>query len=140
MRELEVRFDSDMPPEVRAILLPIVRECEWLAPSWLEFIYFKYEDNPNASLSSSTVEEYRKIVICVRGGWLKGSPEQRASDIRHEIVHSILDPLYQAGYKILCASLDKERDKKLWEWAEEELRLGVEKATVDFEFALKRKG
>jgi hypothetical protein len=140
MREIEIKFDSDVPVEIQLAVIPVVKENIWLAPSWIEFIYFRFEESTTgASLSSSIVEEYRKIVIFVRSNWLKASHEQRASDIRHEIVHAILDPLYQAGFKILSSCLDKERDKKLWDWAEEELRLGVEKATVDLEFALKRK-
>lgn len=139
VREAEIIFDREVPVEYQLALLPLVQESLWLAPSWLEFIYFRWDDRERASLSSSTVEEYRKVIITVRSSWLSGSPEQRATDIRHELIHAILDPLYQAGFKTLGAALDRNVDKKLWEWAEEELRLGVEKATVDLEFALKRR-
>jgi hypothetical protein len=136
MREAEIRFDIEVPVEVQLAMLPIVQRELWLAPSWLELIYFKFDDNnAGSALSASPVEEYRKLIISIRSNWLKSESEERVTQVRHEIIHAIVDPIYQTAWRLVSAL----EDKKLRDWAEEELRVSVEKATVDLEYALKRR-
>lgn len=132
-----VQFEDRFPNEQRAVILRLIEENEWIIPSWIEQITIEFwqPDRPNISMRTILLEEYRRFRILVCPEWLLSEEEDRASDLRHEFIHIVTDPLYQVALK-LVNMLDDDSDIK--KWASEELRHGVERSTVDMEYALQR--
>lgn len=130
---IKIRFDGEVPDEVQAAIAPLIDKWLWLLPTWVHLLYVQFTEH-EASLSTSCDEEYRKVRLYIHAGWLVASPEIRDSNVCHEFIHVLTDPLFQFGGQV-CDVLEK--DSALHKWAREQLRLAVERSTVDLEYAIR---
>jgi hypothetical protein len=131
-RAIEIRYDSEVPAEIRDAIDPILREHLWILPTYLHEVYVRFtkDDDPNASLSTHIKEEYRKMVFYIHPPWLLGDTALRTKNIRHEFVHALVDPLHTVAHQLIDTGILEEKTKA---WAREEIRLAVERSTCDVE-------
>lgn len=134
---MKIEFDGTFPDDSREIALTMIRDTEWLLPNWVEQLIVDFVGPlDNRSMSATISEEYRRVRLSVHPEWLIADLPTRRADLRHEFLHVNIEPLYRAGHQAIELLNDAPQ---LQRWAREELRLGVERATCDLEFALGRK-
>lgn len=137
MRSVRVEFDGAFPEDSRELLLAMIRDTEWLLPSWVENLIVDFMGPlDNRSMSATISEEYRRVRLTVHPEWLIADMPMRRSDLRHEFIHINIEPIYRAGAQAIDLLSESPQ---LHKWAREELRLGVERATCDLEYALARR-
>jgi hypothetical protein len=136
MQTPEVRFEVPFPSEQRMIVSALIHQNMWLLPSWVEVIWVRFETPPQPSISARCAvnEEYRSIRFSICPEWLLSEPHIRESDVRHEFLHASTDPLHRVGRQLVAMI----EDDKLRQWANEELRLAIERCTTDLEYAISR--
>lgn len=115
----------------------MIRDAEWLLPNWVEQLIVDFIGPlDQRSMSMTISEEYRRVRLSLRPEWLISDMPTRRSDLRHEFIHISIEPLYRVAAQTIDLLTDSPMLQK---WAREELRLGVERATCDLEFALARR-
>lgn len=137
---IEFRFLNDVPAEVREPMATLLREHEWILPGWVEHVVidFLHQDRDRVSLSVTVKEEYRTVDLDISPNWLLQPQHVRSDDVVHEFAHVILDPLMKVTNALINASLEK--GSALEVWAQEQLRLAVERSACDLEAAISRRG
>ena len=130
-----IEFDTEVPKEVESAIRPTMEKWLWLLPTWVHVVFVMFSNDDQASLSTSCDEEYRKVRMWVHPNWLIQSAEVRDRHVCHEYIHVLTDPLYQFG-KRLIGTLEK--DSQARKWADEDLRLGVERSTCDLAYAIRK--
>lgn len=131
-RAIEIRYDAEVPAEIRDAIDPILREHIWILPTYIHEIYVRFtkENDLNATLSTHINEEYRKLVFYIHPPWLLSGVSVRTKNVRHEFVHALVDPLHTVAHQLVDAASFEEKTKT---WAREEIRLAVERSTCDVE-------
>jgi hypothetical protein len=130
----DIQYERDVPVEVQLALELTLRELLWMLPSWVDHLHISFRSDNDSIMATRVNEEYRYVSLAVKPSWLVRDSAQRRSDVIHEFVHVSVDPLHS----VACRLLDLVDDPKLKKWAEEELRLAVERATSDVEKVLLR--
>jgi hypothetical protein len=135
-RSLEIRLDPEVPPEVAQAIRPLLDKHMWLAPTFVHYVYVRWNaDGEGGALSSTVLEEYRRMTLWVHGDWLSNTERGRDNDVRHEFLHGASQPLYRFGQKMIELHDLSDKEKQL---LKEDLRVAVEKVTCDLQNMLDR--
>lgn len=129
-------WQPGFPPELRAVVEPLILQHAHLLPTWIHELCVKYEaENGNCALMG-TEHEYRRAHLTLTGNFLKADADERWQTIRHEFLHVPLHPLTSWTKDLihrLAGDDDRLRDWLLSEWQER-----LEAAVCDLEHALRR--
>lgn len=131
--ETRVGFFGDWPPDLRAIVEPLMRELEWIVPNWCRRIYLKYEiegERKSWDASCSSAYEYRSATVYVHAGFFLSLPEERRGILMHELLHIALKPLQEFAADAL-ERIGGEGDGPLRDYLREQHRRAVESVTQD---------
>lgn len=122
-------WQEPMPVEVRQAIEPVLMRFLYLLPGWVYELRIGWDEENTSILRSNIVPEYRGGLLSVCPGFLRRTPEQRADDVVHEIVHYSLEPLRH----VACDLVDELEKVKpgFKDWGTEAIRKAVEGATCD---------
>lgn len=131
-----VKFDwQNVPDEIKQTAEPHIKQWLHLIPRWVNNLYVRYDTEQQGDTICwiSIKYDYRLATIFLCPRFLSRSNEQRAEDIRHEIVHLILAAMSDWAGDVLRKLIKDEtaRDILLSEWNSR-----VEQTTQDMAIAL----
>jgi hypothetical protein len=137
MREFIIRYNG-VPEEVRGAIDPLFKEHMWILPSWVETMNVDFISHSTSAtaLEVRCCEEYRTLYLNIMPNWLIQDADVRSIDVKHEFLHVNINSLHVFGLQVIEATLDKTG--ALHTWAQEQLRLAVERAACDLENMLGR--
>lgn len=99
-------WESDVPPEIRAAVEPLLQRWWVMVPGWCEEFTVKYSAKRDARMAVSVNYRNRWALLIVTGQWLQDAPEERENSLRHELVHILVEPLTAGVRRIIEDTLE----------------------------------
>jgi hypothetical protein len=129
---MRIEYDPGIPAEYRAAIEPLIERHRWVLPGWVQMLYVEFYHD-DASLSTLTRVEYRKVSLRIHPPFLSQCEASRSDDVLHEFLHAPLEAMRDVVFSLLDAT---GADDALRKWAEEQLRVANEMAVCDLTHAI----
>ncbi len=126
---VRIHWAPELPPEIKTEVEPSIKEFAEIIPPWLNLLTIQYARD-DGTARNSTKEEYRSSYITFGAGFLDQPKWKRRSDVLHELLHIVTDPLYTQAWSLKeLAGGEEEKPKK--DYLDEQLRLSLERTITD---------
>lgn len=86
---MQLHWGTDIEPDVRAVLEPLITRYSWLIPAWCRDVYVNvhYSRHDDAPASTGIRYEYRKANLDFYGTFFVESKQAQELHIIHELLH-----------------------------------------------------
>ena len=92
-RSLTIRFEPDVPDEIKDFVEPILEKSKGFIPGWVEEFLIQYEPRRDARMPMRVSYRARYAVLVMTGLALTETQSERENTLLHELVHILLAPL-----------------------------------------------
>ena len=107
-KSITINFEGMVPQEVQDWVVPIIKEFEYVIPSWVEDFSICYAAPENSAMEVRTNYRNRWVVLVVTGLSMTYSHRERRASILHELSHALTCPLVDHISEILKTVLEKD--------------------------------
>ncbi len=136
MSSLLIRWESDIPSDVREIIEPVLSRWENLIPTWCQDFNVRYDHQTQAMGRAIINYRSRWAVLVLTGEWVGSPALDRENAVIHELVHINLEPLTCPVGRIIEDVLEKDTPAR--ELADSMFTDGMEAAVEDLARGLGR--
>lgn len=128
-----LRWYPDVPHDIRAALQPLLERWAWLLPTWVHGVVVYYDANDSGSMHCSPAQEYREFKLTVCAGWLVAEQEVREELVRHELLHTVVQPLPDMVTDLIDSFVPEAQRAYFYE----QRRMAMEGVVCDLEYLLR---
>lgn len=135
-----VSFSPLVPPEIIAIVEPVLAERLWMVPTWCQEIVVKFDPSMDGG-DAAHIEprtEYRKAMMGIGPAFIVDTVGGREDILTHELAHLIIAPLH-SWCSVVMEHSPYEEDSPSQGMLEEHFRLALESTTEDLMRVLQEK-
>jgi hypothetical protein len=143
MSQLSTYYTSSVPPEVKAMIEPLLDKHRRFLPRWVESVRFIFrpqdDEKPGKVAQCSAYYHYRSAEITIFSRFQYMDQAERENDFAHELLHVTTAPLVEYCESVvnrLLAALPQE-NKLAADLIKDEMEQRLESLTQDLTIILR---